>query len=76
MRTIIEMLDNYVQRLDELKHQRGVSRSELVREAVEQYLQSAAGSADDAAFGLWAEGSRQTEDGVAYQRRLRAEWSS
>lgn len=76
MRTIIEIPDSYVQRLDELKQQRGVSRSELVREAVERYLESAVGSVEDTAFGVWAAEGGLQEDGVIYQRRLRSEWDS
>lgn len=76
MRTIVDIPDSYVKRLDELKQQRGVSRSELVREAVERYLESAAGSTDDIAFGVWAAEGAEREDGVAYQERLRSEWDS
>ncbi|TVR33434.1 MAG: ribbon-helix-helix protein, CopG family [Spirochaetaceae bacterium] len=76
MRTIIEIPDSYVQRLDELKQQRRVSRSELIREAVERYLESAAGSVEDTAFGVWAEQGARREDGVTYQQRLRSEWDS
>ncbi|MCA1755520.1 MAG: ribbon-helix-helix domain-containing protein [Spirochaeta sp.] len=76
MRTIVDIPDSYVQRLDELKQQRGVSRSELVREAVERYLESAAGSVEDIAFGVWAAEGGEREDGVAYQERLRSEWHS
>lgn len=74
MRTIIEIPDSYVKRLDELKRQRRVSRSELVREAVERYLESSAGTVDDVAFGVSAAESDEPEDAVAYQQRLRAEW--
>ncbi len=73
MRTIVGIPDSYVKRLDELKRQRRISRSELVREAVELYLQSAAGSGEDIAFGVWAEAG-EAEDGVVYQQRLRSEW--
>ena len=76
MRTIVDIPDSYVQRLDELKQQRGVSRSELVREAVERYLESAAGSVADIAFGVWAAEGGEPEDGVAYQKRLRSEWNA
>ena len=76
MRTIVEIPDSYVRRLDQLKQQRGVSRSELVREAVERYLESAAGSTEDTAFGIWAAEGDPREDGVAYQSRLRSEWGS
>ncbi|TVR85921.1 MAG: ribbon-helix-helix protein, CopG family [Spirochaetaceae bacterium] len=76
MRTIVDIPDSYVKRLDELKQQRGVSRSELVREAVERYLESAAGSPEDIAFGAWAAEGVEREDGVAYQERLRSEWDS
>ena len=76
MRTSIDIPDGYVHRLDQLKQQRGVSRSELVREAVQRYLESAAGSTEDTAFGIWAEEADTREDGVAYQSHLRSEWDS
>ncbi|TVQ23417.1 MAG: ribbon-helix-helix protein, CopG family [Spirochaetaceae bacterium] len=74
MRTIVEIPDAYVKRLDELKRQRRVSRSELVREAVERYLDSPAGTVEDLAFGVWAADRAEPVDAVAYQQRLRAEW--
>ncbi|MFW5994532.1 MAG: CopG family transcriptional regulator [Spirochaetia bacterium] len=74
MRTIIEIPDSYVKRLDELKRQRRVSRSELVREAVERYLESSAGTVEDLAFGVWAEETDEPQDAVSYQERLRGEW--
>jgi predicted transcriptional regulator len=76
MRTIVEIPDRYVQQLDELKAVRGVSRTELVREAVEQYLRSAAATTTDDAFGLWAKRADRGEEGVTYQRRQRAEWDA
>ncbi len=76
MRTIIDIPDSYVHRLDQLKQQRGVSRSELVREAVQRYLESPVGSTEDTAFGIWAGEEDLQEDGVKYQRRLRSEWDS
>jgi len=74
MRTLVDLPDQDVQRLDELARRSNRSRAAVIREAVAAHLRDAAGEnwLDDA-FGLWAhEGF--SEDGVDYQRRLRAEW--
>ncbi len=71
MRTIIDLPDETVHALDQLRRATGRSRAALVREAVERYLEDQ--SVDDraAAFGAWRD---LDVDGVDLQRRLRAEW--
>ncbi|WP_200807042.1 ribbon-helix-helix protein, CopG family [Thiothrix eikelboomii] len=48
-----------------------VSRAELIRRAIAEYLQRYASPIEDKAFGLWAQ---RGEDGLVYQERLRGEW--
>ena len=71
MKTLIEIEDARVAALDALARKRGTSRSALVREAVDALLEGTDRSSAESAFGLWKEIG---EDGLAYQRRLRAEW--
>ena len=72
MRTIVELTSDSIEELDKLRRQRGVSRTQLVREAVVEYLARNASDTDESAFGLWRD--REAEDGLAYQERLRSEW--
>lgn len=72
MRTIIDLPDRQVEALERICRSRKLSRTELIRQAVDHYLQEHL-PVRDQAFGLWKrEGLR--EDGVAFQRRLRKEW--
>ena len=71
MRTIVDIPDDQVAALKRLGEQAQVSRSELVRRAVGEYLQRHAIDNDDVAFGLWRE---QSIDGLALQESLRSEW--
>ncbi|EFT1501593.1 ribbon-helix-helix protein, CopG family [Salmonella enterica] len=72
-RILLDLSDDVIKRLDDLKVQRNLPRAELLREAVEQYLerQDRAETTISKALGLWqgCEG-----DGVEYQRKLREEW--
>ena len=72
-RILLDLSDDVIKRLDDLKVQRNLPRAELLREAVEQYLerQDRAEITISNALGLWpgCEG-----DGVEYQRKLREEW--
>jgi metal-responsive CopG/Arc/MetJ family transcriptional regulator len=71
-RTLVGFPDHDIQRLDELSDSNQVSRAELIRQAVSQYLEKfKPAESSDMAFGLWA---NKTEDGLAYQQRLREEW--
>lgn len=72
MRTIIEIPEAQLQALARLSQARKVSRAELIRQAVDGYLQLNA-SGSEAAFGLWRKSGRR-QDGQALQAKLRAEW--
>jgi predicted transcriptional regulator len=71
MRTVIDLPDEQIEPLKALAEQMKLSRAELVRRAVADYLRRHRPAADDTAFGLWR---HRGEDGVAYQERLRSEW--
>ncbi|TXH77547.1 MAG: ribbon-helix-helix protein, CopG family [Thiothrix sp.] len=72
MRTIIEIPDFQLEQLARFASESNISRAELIRRAVADYLQRYANPKEDnVAFGLWAS---KAEDGLAYQERLRGEW--
>lgn len=71
-RTLVGFSDRDIQALDALSEAKRVSRAELIRQAVTQYLEKFKADAPSAdAFGLWAD---KKIDGLAYQQRLREEW--
>ncbi|MEG1421383.1 MAG: CopG family transcriptional regulator [Citrobacter sp.] len=70
-RILLDLSDEMIKRLDDLKVQRNLPRAELLREAVEQYLERQSNTTISNALGLW-QGCE--EDGVEYQRKLREEW--
>ena len=71
MRTIIEIPQQQLERMKPVLEQEGISRAELIRRAVNDYLKCYSQPAEDSAFGLWAE---RKQDGLAYQEKLRSEW--
>lgn len=70
-RILIDLSDDALQRLESLKQLRNLPRAELIREAVEQYLDRQSTSVIREALGLWGDGA---EDGIEYERKLREEW--
>lgn len=70
-RILIDLSDDVIQRLDNLKQLRNQPRAELLREAIEQYLDQQSSSVIRDALGLWG---NQQEDGLDYERKLREEW--
>ncbi|TXH66796.1 MAG: ribbon-helix-helix protein, CopG family [Thiothrix sp.] len=72
MRTIIEIPDLQLEQLARFAAEANISRAELIRRAVADYLQRyATPKEDETAFGLWA---AKAEDGLTYQERIRGEW--
>lgn len=71
MRTIIDLPDAQLEQLNLFALQEKISRAELIRRAVADYLQRYAAVTHDEAFGLW---QQRSEEGLAYQQRLREEW--
>jgi metal-responsive CopG/Arc/MetJ family transcriptional regulator len=72
MRTIIDLQDHQIRELAVLCQQTRLSRAELIRRAVDEFLQQHGHDRDDSAFGLWKD---RVEDGLEYQQRIRDEWS-
>lgn len=71
-RTLVGLSDQDFQALDTLSSVKHVSRAELIRQAVSQYLEKFKSEpVSDHAFGLWCD---RKEDGLAYQQRMREEW--
>jgi len=70
MRTIVEIPDQTIVAMDALCGRESISRAELVRRAVSDYLARHAGDGDTA-FGLWR---GRGKDGLSYQSELRDEW--
>jgi predicted transcriptional regulator len=67
-RILIDLSDDVIQRLDNLKQLRNQPRAELLREAIELYLDQQSSAVIRDALGLWG---NQQEDGLEYQRKLR-----
>ncbi|MEO8103442.1 MAG: CopG family transcriptional regulator [Betaproteobacteria bacterium] len=72
MRTIIDLPESQLAALRELEQRKKVSRAELIRQAVAQYVVRHADSGS--AFGAWKKPKRRAVDGLALQTKLRAEW--
>jgi metal-responsive CopG/Arc/MetJ family transcriptional regulator len=70
MRTLIDIPEQQIRQLTEISRQKGLSRAEVVRQAIAAYL-VANRAAPSQAFGLWGE---RKIDGLKYQRKLRSEW--
>ena len=70
-RILLDLSDDVLQRLDDLKQLRNKPRAELLREAVEQYLDRQSTSVIREALGLWGD---KLEDGLEYERKQREEW--
>lgn len=75
MRTIIDLEDAQVNRLDLWAKAEKVSRAEAVRRAVKQMLERAT-APQGTGFGLWAQGGSVPleRDGLVLQRAMRDEW--
>ena len=72
MRTIVDIPEEQIDSLASHCDREGISRAEAVRRAVASYLKEQTDNAKDDAFGMWR---KRKIDGVAYQRKLRSEWS-
>ncbi len=71
MRTIIDLPADQIDALDKICQREQISRAEAIRRAVSLLIR-AGDPGDGVAFGLWRD---RGEDGLAYQERLRREWS-
>lgn len=71
MRTIIDLKDEQIKELAIICQQTKLSRAEVIRRAVAEYLLQNSRKKSDLAFGLWGQ---HEENGLKYQERLRKEW--
>ena len=71
MRTIVELPEQQIEALKAMSQQEGLSRAELMRRAVAEYLAHHQGQVDESAFGLWQD---RGVDGLTQQQQLRKEW--
>jgi predicted transcriptional regulator len=71
MRTTVELPDDQLAALCDLCAREKTSRSEIIRRALGQYVQSHQSSRGNCAFGLW---KKKQFNALAYESRLRAEW--
>lgn len=74
MRALIDIPDDQIAALAAIAGQRKISRAAAVRSAISLFLATNRPAAIADAFGLWAMQEGSSEDGLLYQRRLRAEW--
>jgi hypothetical protein len=72
MRTIIDLPESQLAALRELENRKKLSRAELIRQAVAQYVVHHAET--EVAFGAWKTPKRRPVDALAVQKKLRAEW--
>ena len=73
MRTIIDLQDKQIEALKELGEKTRLSRAELIRRAVNDYLAKNKNKPDKDVFGLWQD---RNLDALEHQSKLRQEWNS
>ncbi|MEJ7760645.1 MAG: ribbon-helix-helix protein, CopG family [Gemmatimonadaceae bacterium] len=71
MRTIIEIPEHILSRLDEEAERHAISRAEAVRWALTEYLARRTTPRTDAAFGVW---KSKPVDPLAHEDSIRNEW--
>ena len=71
MRALVDIPQQQIEALAAVCKTRKLSRAEAIRQAIAAYLANNKPPAGGEAFGLWGERKR---DGLAYQKRVRAEW--
>jgi predicted transcriptional regulator len=71
MRALVDIPEDHVRKLAELCRRSNRPRTALIREAIAEYVARHQPDAEADAFGLWG---THGEDGVTYQRKVRAEW--
>ncbi len=75
MRTIVDLPDDLVAKLDEIRKGKQVSRAEIIRRAIRLYLKQSKHPPQqprDEAFGLWA---KRKTDALDYENNIRSEWN-
>ena len=76
MRTIIEIPNPTVERLDELCQQQKCSRAAIIRKAIEEFLAKQTERSESEIYNqIFGIRRKNPVDGVEYQNKLRKEWS-
>ncbi|MBU1691665.1 MAG: ribbon-helix-helix domain-containing protein [Gammaproteobacteria bacterium] len=70
MRTLVDIPDKQIKDLTAICEAEKVSRAEVVRQAISDYLEKKKPGAAEA-FGLWKD---RKVDGLTYQEQARSEW--
>lgn len=71
MQAVIDLPEEQIEPLNTLAASLELSRTELIRRAVADYLRRFEPTTEDVAFGIW---QQRNEDGLEDQARLRSEW--
>ena len=70
-RIVIDLPEEDLRQLDNLKAIRHVPRAEIIRQALAGYLENNRVAGNHQSFGLWA---NHKVDGVDYENQIREEW--
>jgi len=73
IRTIVDIPDELVASLDQVREERGCSRAAIIREALESYTKTHGVEEMRAAYGMW---KGRKKDGSSYQSEIRDEWGN
>lgn len=73
MKILLDMPQDKVHLLDSIAKIQGKSRSELIRQSVEKFIEFESVVALEQCFGAW---KTKKIDGVKLQRKLRKEWDT
>jgi Ribbon-helix-helix protein, copG family len=81
MRTLVDIPDRQLEDLNAICAVRKLSRAEVVRQAIDAFIEENRPSREPA-FGIWkgetivlpGDSDPLPEDGLAYQERFRSEW--
>ncbi|MDX1958380.1 MAG: ribbon-helix-helix protein, CopG family [Leptospiraceae bacterium] len=71
MRTILEIPEEKIIVLDQISIDQKVSRAEIVRRAIDQYILDHSTARRGASFGIW---KHKKIDSLSYEKKLRNEW--
>jgi metal-responsive CopG/Arc/MetJ family transcriptional regulator len=71
MRILVDLPQPDLELLERVSKKQAISRAEFIRQAIATSLTPYRQKMNHSSFGAWSELS---EDGVAYQERMRNEW--
>lgn len=70
MKTLVDIPDRHIEDLAAICEAKQLPRAEVIRQAIAEYIAHNKPAAAEA-FGIW---KHKKIDGLAYQKKLRAEW--